>query len=103
MPRPLSSVSRPGYRIPDTRDLGPDTRDRRPVATGTPVDPVVRMSHCPFRSRSSGGHRIHFRYHRIIHISYIASNRSPQKMTIQVAAVSMVPNGRITCPKEADR
>ncbi len=31
---------------PGTWDLTPDTRDRRPVATGTPVDPVVRMSHC---------------------------------------------------------
>ncbi len=59
MPRPLSSVSRPGYLTPayltpntwdltpDTWDLMPAIRDRRPVTTGTPVDPVVRMSHFP--------------------------------------------------------
>jgi len=45
MPRPLSPVFRSGYLTPEyptpgTGDLGPDTRDLRPVATGTPVDPV---------------------------------------------------------------
>ncbi len=32
--------------------LRPDTRHRRPVATGTPVDPVVRMSHGLSRSQN---------------------------------------------------
>ncbi len=38
MPRPLSSVSRPGYLTPAYPT--PDTWDL------TPVDPVVRTTHC---------------------------------------------------------
>ncbi len=50
------------YLTPDTRDLRPVTRHPRPVATGTPVDPVVRMSHGLSRSQSynncsTGRHR----------------------------------------------
>ncbi len=33
--------------------LRPDTRDLGPVATVTPVDPVVLMSHCLSRSQDS--------------------------------------------------
>ncbi len=45
---------------PETRPLRPDpwdpmpaTRDPRPVATGTPVDPVVPLSHLLSRSQNS--------------------------------------------------
>ncbi len=47
---PCGHALSPAHAMPVL--LRPDTRNRRPVATGTPVDPVVRMSHCLSRSQN---------------------------------------------------